>query len=78
VLGALFVGAVPQLVDHYSRSIPFLAKSAGGSGFHLTVFQLNQIIFGLLIVVFLVVEPRGLAALWLRVKAYFKAWPFSY
>jgi branched-chain amino acid transport system permease protein len=25
-----------------------------------------------------VFEPRGLAAIWLRVKAYFKAWPFSY
>ena len=32
VLGALFVGAVPQLVDRYSRSIPFVAKNAGGVG----------------------------------------------
>ena len=78
ILGALFIGAVPQLVDHYSKSIPFVSTSASGSGFHLTVFQLNQIIFGVLIVVFLVLEPRGLAALWLRLKAYFKAWPFSY
>ena len=30
------------------------------------------------LVLFLVFEPRGLAAMWLRVKAYFKAWPFSY
>jgi branched-chain amino acid transport system permease protein len=29
-------------------------------------------------VLFLVFEPRGLAAMWLRLKAYFKAWPFSY
>jgi branched-chain amino acid transport system permease protein len=78
ILGALFVGAVPQLVDRYSRDIPFVAKTASGSGFHLTVFQLNQVIFGALIVLFLVLEPRGLAAIWLRIKAYFKAWPFSY
>ena len=76
VIGAVFVGAVPQLVSRYSDSIPFIAQGAGGEG--LTVFQLNQIIFGLLIVLFLVLEPRGLAAVWLRLKAYFKAWPFSY
>lgn len=78
IVGALFVGAIPELVDRYSKHIPLVAKTASGSGFHLTVFQLNQIIFGLLIVVFLVLEPRGLAALWLRIKAYVKAWPFSY
>lgn len=76
VLGAVFVGAVPQLVSRYSASIPFIDQSGGGSG--LSVFQLNQVIFGLLIVFFLVIEPRGLAAVWLRTKAYFKAWPFSY
>jgi branched-chain amino acid transport system permease protein len=79
VLGAIFIGAVPQLVDKFSSHIPLVSKSAGGGGgFHLTVFQLNQMIFGALIVIFLVLEPRGLAAVWLRIKAYFKAWPFSY
>jgi branched-chain amino acid transport system permease protein len=76
VLGALFVGAVPQLVDRFSDSIPFVVQSASDEG--LTVPELNGIIFGLLIVLFLVLEPRGLAAVWLRLKAYFKAWPFSY
>ncbi|MDQ3757155.1 MAG: branched-chain amino acid ABC transporter permease [Actinomycetota bacterium] len=76
VLGAVFVGAVPQLVSKYSGSIPFVDEGGGGEG--LSVFQLNQVIFGVLIVVFLVLEPRGLAAVWLRVKAYFRAWPFSY
>lgn len=76
VLGAVFVGAVPQLVSKYSSSIPFIDQTGGGDG--LSVFQVNQAIFGALIVFFLVVEPRGLAAVWLRMKAYFRAWPFSY
>jgi branched-chain amino acid transport system permease protein len=29
-------------------------------------------------VAFLLFEPRGLAAVWSRLKAYFKTWPFSY
>jgi branched-chain amino acid transport system permease protein len=78
ILGAIFIGAMPRIVEEFSDSIPLVADSASGSGFQLTVFQLNQVIFGALIVLFLVLEPRGLAAVWLRVKAYFKTWPFSY
>lgn len=78
ILGAIFVGGVPEIISRYSDSIPFVSSSAGGDGFTLTVFQLNRIIFGILIVLFLVLEPHGMAAVWLRIKAYFKAWPFSY
>lgn len=77
VLGAVFVGALPALIDRYSDAIPGVQTSVGGEGF-ISVFALNQAIFGLLIVLFLVLEPRGLAGIWLRIKAYFKAWPFSY
>ncbi|MEX2194781.1 MAG: branched-chain amino acid ABC transporter permease [Thermoleophilaceae bacterium] len=77
VLGALFVGSLPRLIEEYSGSIPGVSTGSGDEGF-ITVFALNQAIFGLLIVGFLVFEPRGLAALWLRLKAYFKGWPFSY
>ena len=77
VLGALFLGGLPAVIENYSDSIPGVATSAGDDGF-ISVFSLNQAIFGLLIVLFLMFEPRGLAAMWLRVKAYFKAWPFSY
>jgi branched-chain amino acid transport system permease protein len=35
-------------------------------------------LFGILIIVFLLFEPRGLAAVWFRIKGYFKSWPFSY
>jgi branched-chain amino acid transport system permease protein len=42
------------------------------------VASFNNMLFGLLIIVFLLAEPLGLAALWMRLKAYFKFWPFSY
>ncbi len=76
VIGALFAAAIPAVVSEYSAGIPFIEQQAGGGG--VTVFQLNRILFGVLIIFFLVIEPRGLAAVWLRVKAYFRAWPFSY
>jgi len=77
IVGAIFLGGLPGLIERYSDSIPFVATSATDDGF-ISVFALNQAIFGLLIVLFLIFEPRGLAAMWLRLKAYFKAWPFSY
>jgi branched-chain amino acid transport system permease protein len=77
IVGAVFVGGLPALIERYSDSIPGVATRAGDDGF-ISVFSLNQAIFGLLIVLFLVFEPLGLAAVWLRVKAYFRAWPFSY
>ena len=75
VLGALFLGGLPAVIDNYSESIP--GVGTGTEGF-ISVESLNTAIFGLLIVLFLMFEPRGLAAMWLRLKAYFKAWPFSY
>lgn len=76
ILGALFLGSLPRVIEEFSGSLPLV--SADGGDPLLSVFALNQILFGLLIIVFLVAEPRGLAALWLRLKAYFKGWPFSY
>jgi len=76
ILGAVFVVGLPKLVQVLSDYIP-LASDVGQGGI-FTVFQLESILFGLLIVIFLVLEPRGLYGLWIRVRNYFKAWPFSY
>lgn len=76
VLGALALQAIPELIKRSSDSLPFVATGAGDSG--ISVDSLNEAIFGILIIVFLVVFPRGLAAIWARIKAYFKTWPFRY
>jgi branched-chain amino acid transport system permease protein len=40
--------------------------------------SLSLIMRGLVIILFLIFEPRGLAHRWEIIKAYFKLWPFSY
>jgi len=40
---------------------------------HVTWF-----VFGLVIILFLIFEPDGLAARWRTIRAYWKLWPFSY
>jgi branched-chain amino acid transport system permease protein len=76
LLGAAFVTLLPRLVQEVPALLPFITNESTG-GF-LTTFQLNTIIYGALIVAFLVLEPRGLFGLWVRARAYFRAWPFSY
>jgi branched-chain amino acid transport system permease protein len=76
ILGAVFVVMLPKLVEELSVYVPI--AGGVGSGAPFTVFQLQTLIFGLLIVLFLVLEPRGLYGLWIRIRNYFKAWPFSY
>ena len=53
-----------------------VSTSAAGPG--LSIFQLNIVLFGVLIVVFLIFEPLGLYGIWIRIRNYWKAWPFSY
>jgi branched-chain amino acid transport system permease protein len=59
-----------------SPAIPFVSHTAAGSG--VTVFVLNQLLFGVLVVLFLVFEPLGLAGIWARLRTYLRTWPFSY
>ncbi len=47
-------------------------------GWPLSVFDWNQVVYGFLIVVFLIFEPLGLYGLWIRVRNYWKGWPFTY
>ncbi|MTV26647.1 branched-chain amino acid ABC transporter permease [Nitriliruptoraceae bacterium ZYF776] len=79
VVGAAFIVLMPEFVRNLAPYIPGITTQRGtGGGALLTVFQLEAILFGLLIVGFIVLEPRGLYGLWLRVRNYWKAWPFSY
>jgi branched-chain amino acid transport system permease protein len=55
-----------------------LVSTLNGVSPGLNVSQLNLAIYGLLIVMFLVFEPLGLYGIWLRVRNYWKGWPFSY
>jgi branched-chain amino acid transport system permease protein len=75
IIGACFVVLTPRLLEELTHVIPWISVSSGGV---LNVFQLQTIVFGILIILFITLEPRGLYGLWIRVRNYFKAWPFSY
>ncbi len=69
IMGAMFIALLPRISQFIAAYIP---------GELLTVFQLEAILYGALIIVFLIFEPRGLYGIWLRIRNYWKGWPFSY
>jgi len=84
VLGAVLVGALPTIIDEFVPDNwdlpilgwPIVTSEAGATGF--SKGALATAIYAVLIIVFLVLEPRGLAGIWRRIQAYFRSWPFSY
>ncbi|MFE1572396.1 branched-chain amino acid ABC transporter permease [Comamonas odontotermitis] len=70
ILGAVFMTMVPELLKLIVDLLP--------GGAELTVFlsPVRLIIFGGLIIAFLVFEPLGLAEMWRRVRRFFHLWPF--
>jgi branched-chain amino acid transport system permease protein len=78
VLGAMFIKLLPISMDIGVISIAkgLFGVSYEGVADFLANFQL--FIFGVLIIVFLVAEPEGLARMWENIKRYFRLWPYSY
>jgi branched-chain amino acid transport system permease protein len=75
ILGAFFITFLPTVTRLIPDVIPFV--SASPTEFP-NVFILEQVLYGVLVIVFLIFEPRGLFGIWLRLRNYWKTWPFSY
>ena len=76
IMGALFITLLPRLTRELPAVLPFISGSTAAGG--LSVFTVETILYGLLIIVFLIFEPRGLFGIWVRIRNYWKSWPFSY
>ncbi len=72
IFGAIFMTLVPEML----RSALGLFQGLDPQVMRY-LFPLQTVFFGVLIVVFLVLEPHGLAEMWRRAKAYFRLWPFE-
>jgi len=76
IFGAIFVTLLPIVIR--------IAMEAFGGVFFDPQTVLNLIpnlrlmLFGVLIIFFLIVEPDGLNRLWRNIRNYFRIWPFAY
>jgi len=74
-LGAAFITLFPIFLNIASG---WLSHGFGIDISHATVSNLEFIIFGGLIIFFLIVEPHGLARLWQIAKEKLRLWPFPH
>jgi len=73
IFGAVFMTLVPELLNVMAGVL-----QEAFSGAMQLFIPMKEVVFGSLIVIFLIFEPRGLAEIWRRIKAFFLLWPFSY
>ena len=69
--GAAFIVVLPLLLNQIPAVLGIPISTA-------TASHLELMIFGALIVFFLIVEPHGLARLWSTAKEKFRLWPFPH
>ena len=76
ILGAVFVTMLPIALRLMMEPLGGLVFDSGElSGI---IASTRLVLFGCLIIFFLVVEPEGLNRLWRNIRNYFRVWPFSY
>ncbi|HZT48168.1 MAG TPA: branched-chain amino acid ABC transporter permease [Hyphomicrobiaceae bacterium] len=76
VLGAVFVTMLPIVIRLIVEAFGSYIWDPGALS--AVAASMRLVIFGLLIIFFLVVEPEGLSRLWRNIRNYFRVWPFSY
>jgi branched-chain amino acid transport system permease protein len=76
VLGAVFVTMLPIVLRLAMEPLAGLFFSPGEMS--SVIASTRLVLFGGLIIFFLVVEPEGLNRLWRNIRNYFRVWPFSY
>jgi branched-chain amino acid transport system permease protein len=76
IFGAVFVTLLPIVIRWVMEAFGGLLFSPQAV---LNIIpNLRLIVFGALIVLFLVAEPEGLNRLWRNIRNYFRVWPFAY
>ena len=71
LLGAAFVTVFPYVIETGLLALPGAQRYAG------VLFAVNYAAFGLVMILFLMLEPLGLVGIWHRVQSYFLLWPFK-
>lgn len=73
IYGAIFITLLPELLR--------MSTSALSGSFPALVNKLaamKELVFGMLVIIFLIFEPSGMAARWHSIKNYWKLYPFSH
>jgi branched-chain amino acid transport system permease protein len=74
--GTGFFHGIADFLVSQGQDFGLVSLQPTGKG--LSIFQFNQLFYGVLLVIFMLAEPLGLYGIWVRIRAYWKGWPFTY
>jgi len=75
VLGALMIRVLNVMVTYIG---PYIGQFFDSSTALVIATGLGPIVFGVVVLAFLIFEPAGLARIWHRFKTFYRLWPFAY
>ncbi|MBB1023013.1 MULTISPECIES: branched-chain amino acid ABC transporter permease [unclassified Dietzia] len=75
IMGALLIASLPRISSEMAHFVPYISTAPNVSP---NIYEVEAILYGGLIVAFLLFEPRGLFGIWLRMRMYWKSFPFTY
>lgn len=75
IAGAFLIAVLPRITEELAAVLPYISTRAQDVP---NVSHMQFVLYGLLIIGFLVFEPRGLVGIWIRIRNWWKAYPFSY
>lgn len=75
IAGAFLIALLPRFTDFLARLLPFISTRPQDV---LNDSVTRFVLYGLLIIGFLLLEPRGLVGIWSRIRNWWTTFPFSY
>lgn len=72
ILGAAFMTLVPEVLRGVVSLVTLWAPNAMA-----LLSPVREMVFGALIIAFLIFEPHGLVEIWRRIRRFFHLWPFK-
>jgi len=76
--GSGWTAAVANFFVSTAEGDPGIVSTLPGTSPGLNIAQFNLLLYGLLLIAFLIFEPLGLYGIWIRIRNYWKSWPFTY
>ena len=74
VFGVIFVTFVPVLLD---QAVSYLAQ-VYDPNITILLGPMKELVFGGLIILFIIFEPEGIVGAWIKFRDYFRIWPLPY
>jgi branched-chain amino acid transport system permease protein len=75
IFGAVFVVLIPEVLTNIVRIVAQLTHNPEAT---VVMAPLRLVVHGLLIILFILIEPAGLAGIWRKISSYWKIWPLPY